>query len=1148
MTRYFTYGEDEAPAPRSAPPAEQPSFLRPSGGSIDLPPAEKQEFGTLGRFDIDLNDPIGSARNFASQLGVIGAALTGNQQAIPELLSLGEQAVDVASTLPGGQAIKGGIQAGGTLLELAGLPERAVQRTVAGERLRGASLVGQGIEQAARVSPIVGSIRGIFGEGEGQTIPADLQDALFSGAMTRDQVADELVARNAGYSSNPVTNVAASIALDPLNFVGGVLGKGHTIVKGARDAYKGLKTAEELSTFERVAGRSYDVAMRGVNKAGAATMSKLFGPVESGVYRSLGTKPVNDLRGAFREYEAQIDESLALGAAQLPREWVARRLGNDVNANWLDPNEPRDVIAGRVEEYLKARRAINEDEVERGAEELLDSFWLRLSDDEIAPFVHNRMAAALGITPEQAAARLAGVKLTPQHAKTVQLLTYGRAGDDLEAAKNVLRESVAAGGKWNLGRPVDDVVPLAPETMTTQDADFLLANIDDMTFDELSGFISSKRILEQEFGAAAIIPKDKVRAFVEEAREAMPTAIFDPVTRKNPLPEPLQEWLAKYRHFGADDGYRLGFRPAEPWKYLTRQSEGMDEIDRVYRSPWVDFVSDKTPLKSANALGRVTNALFRGVTQTKIIENAKKRFVAAAAPYGISEVASRSMFRAILNEAHSRGVTPRGLVALKENGRPVIERIFEDTGINVRELEVRPSWLVMKAFENDARLVGGTQKLTGKFKSATSQRGDIMTSFAEYYYPLGKFQLHPGFQLQEVIESKVWNTLRGVTPPPSHLAEDVRQFAHEAGASPELRLVFEPYAGMYLAGSDMAAQIGRRHKGLMESVFGNIVTKKQLAAANQAAMEMGPRFRQFLLDTNPEIYRKLADSYGLSTSEADSLEVMLRWAAERRALTKSHDEAMKVIDDAMMEGHIQRAYDEGDVATGQALNRQVGIARGGTAESGGAVKAADEPDIATEETIRAAVHEATRAANMQAFKTHFFNPRRGVIERTVNHPFLGIYPASYMYGKVLPEFIRFMGTRPFGLKAPLAGTAAVHHVQRVLMADIMESEGEGGEGSFGAWLQEHPDTAFLIKWLLPGVPDQIGASMPGWFRHSVRDLATDGELDAERVGQEIASTVKYSVGLFSDLDKLTKVGAELGDSLDEQLTKASAEYDSTFDR
>ena len=62
-------------------------------------------------------------------------------------------------------------------------------------------------------------------------------------------------------------------------------------------------------------------------------------------------------------------------------------------------------------------------------------------------------------------------------------------------------------------------------------------------------------------------------------------------------------------------------------------------------------------------------------------------------------------------------------------------------------------------------------------------------------------------------------------------------------------------------------------------------------------------------------------------------------------------------------------------------------------------------------------------AEEEAHRVHYYKRGRSWLERSINHPYLGMYPASYMWGKVLPEMIRFLVAKPFGVEAPMAGLA-----------------------------------------------------------------------------------------------------------------------------
>ena len=260
---------------------------------------------------------------------------------------------------------------------------------------------------------------------------------------------------------------------------------------------------------------------------------------------------------------------------------------------------------------------------------------------------------------------------------------------------------------------------------------------------------------------------------------------------------------------------------------------------------------------------------------------------------------------------------------------------------------------------------------------------------------------------------------------------------------------------------------------------------------------------------------------------------------------------------------IQGAYDAGDIAKGQALNKAEGIARGGTAESGGAIKAATAPvggfdkaafadgmskrilsgvpdanpdverlyrslskfvqdpmqqllavrggsadqlleDIKRVPTAGEAAHnltqqlvvdqlmDALKAKAEDAYTLIYTNQNRRLIDRSLNHPLLGIYPTSFMYGKVLPEMAKFIAVRPFGIRTGSVAYA-LHDLQASLAAQ------REYDPSFEAWMQKvgaNP-LVFLLGYLLPGVPWDINANAPAWMRQAAaQGQAAQAAIDA----------------------------------------------------
>ena len=99
-----------------------------------------------------------------------------------------------------------------------------------------------------------------------------------------------------------------------------------------------------------------------------------------------------------------------------------------------------------------------------------------------------------------------------------------------------------------------------------------------------------------------------------------------------------------------------------------------------------------------------------------------------------------------------------------------------------------------------------------------------------------------------------------------------------------------------------------------------------------------------------------------------------------------------------------------------------------------------------------------------AHTNHYYRRGRSWTERSVNHPYLGMYPASYMWGKVLPELVRFMAKEPFGVAAPFAGLQLAKHAAFYSQLMIQTNP------DFQQFVEDHPETVRFLALMLPGTP------------------------------------------------------------------------------
>jgi hypothetical protein len=106
-------------------------------------------------------------------------------------------------------------------------------------------------------------------------------------------------------------------------------------------------------------------------------------------------------------------------------------------------------------------------------------------------------------------------------------------------------------------------------------------------------------------------------------------------------------------------------------------------------------------------------------------------------------------------------------------------------------------------------------------------------------------------------------------------------------------------------------------------------------------------------------------------------------------------------------------------------------------------------------------------AQQDIFRLAEMQTKRSVIERSLNHPLFGLYPVSYMWGKVLPETVKFLAKNPY------AATYMIADVQRAI-AIQREYDPEMDNIMGGV---DRSSSMFLLDYLTPGLP---------WSDHQAR--------------------------------------------------------------
>jgi hypothetical protein len=307
---------------------------------------------------------------------------------------------------------------------------------------------------------------------------------------------------------------------------------------------------------------------------------------------------------------------------------------------------------------------------------------------------------------------------------------------------------------------------------------------------------------------------------------------------------------------------------------------------------------------------------------------------------------------------------------------------------------------------------------------------------------------------------------------------------------PELRYLAESGYFLNLASGESVRKFlgANTPVGRALSRFANVQGRKSEQRIRQVLSEHGEAFEAAVNKINPRAWRAMAEAYGTT----DARVIADRFLAERFELTADLPTAMRAFDAA----------------------RTIGKS-------------------AVEETVWQAWRTTFEQASRQAFTTHFFRPQRGWLERSLNHPYLGIYPLSYQT-KVFTEFARFLVKRPFRLRAPLVGLQALERTQEAIIGAVAD------DAEFRQYLEDHPDSLYLMFALIPGDPTNLGAGAPAWARHVSEDVSEGRKVDIPRELQDSAS---YAFGAVRGPVTMAEGLGEVAEDVYELLERAAREWD-----
>jgi len=575
-------------------------------------------------------------------------------------------------------------------------------------------------------------------------------------------------------------------------------------------------------------------------------------------------------------------------------------------------------------------------------------------------------------------------------------------------------------------------------------------------------------------------------------------------------------------------GYRLGIAPEDGLatiRSLVTDHHGREKMAEVL-TPFSDMIDNvDTNLKGTGAfdqaianetlrptkLGRIWSSFTRGYGSEITKNNIVERFVTGmVSKTGISVNASRRIMSRVTSLAAEKGIQPKALFL----DRIEVEKIFReemgDAYGRLAESGSTPIKMIIDAAAGDLSSAGLTSGFTGRVKAIFPE----ITVITDRLYPEARFgRLNPFFNLVlERAETNIMNTVhnirkevaiegladvRGAYLRKAHLdprnvnreindgmmnmrARAVRSMTAAIEASPSFK---ERIANRILAlktGGLKGATEGLVTKDGVKKAFSidGVKSAKEVSrdvTSDQFAM------REILDNINrmaPDKLNVLASHYGVTSADQVAERLIADYLLQA--------DPIRFAEVVKAEGRMARTLAE------QAL-KEVGV-------NGNAARDIAASTIAAYET---ALLRGSRAAD----KAQYFASHRTWFERSINHPFLGVYPYSYMTQKAIPGLLKLMFKTPVGrnVYAPALGYYTWSKIVEEVNNSINSDRGLVSD------IVSNDALLYVLTTLLPVTPDGMGFSLPAWLR---RGVIQPGMRGTEITPGEFAPTLSEVVSQF----------------------------------
>ena len=528
-------------------------------------------------------------------------------------------------------------------------------------------------------------------------------------------------------------------------------------------------------------------------------------------------------------------------------------------------------------------------------------------------------------------------------------------------------------------------------------------------------------------------------------------------------------------------GYRLGVAPEDDIarvttlatdhfgneKFIEMTMPFADTIDHVA----IDAIDNAGVALRPSRLGRIFDRVSRPfgaeVTKNVVAERFVTRMVGQ---YGISVNKARRILAEVNNLAARKGVQPKALLADSNELERIFRQEMGDAYGSILDKGSTAFKEVLEAAAGDLASAGLTSGFTGRVKAVFP----AITLLTDKIYPEVRFgSLNPFFNLVlERIETATQKLTYGIKK------EAASEFSQEITGSTLRRAYLDPRnvnreiadGQLYMASranrntaaavetaTTFSGRVQQRIKGWFS--VQRVRSEKEIARDIMSDKFAADEFVDLLNRAAPGKLEELAIHYGVTDAKG-AVQLLL-------------EEYMIHSDPIRLAEYVAE--------TGAKV-------RGLVSKELAAKMGAEEAQALADAVVGAyevAILKGSRAAD----KAQYFASQRTWLERSLNHPYLGIYPYSYMTQKAIPMMMRlmFLTPGPRGIVMPGLGYAKYQN-----FLEYANNRTNSDETLMDQLLQNDA-LLYVFSTLLPATPDNMGFSGPSWLRRGFIQPALRGQ-------------------------------------------------------